>query len=299
MSSLHTVGFKETLISPCTHGENLDDKLIDRFLRESSNPLDKIQSSAQLEIIHRLPKSITEMLNASERSTLLHSVRVSLMSRIGSEIMGFDERHHDLVELSGLTHDLGKQMPEINQLVHNGRVLNQAEREVVNKHAHFGFEMLYDSRTSAELNLRKRLGNFMGHVALDVLFSHSLAKFSNQTGVTDEYLANIITQNVISPEDASKHIAKPTVQLVALADVTDALISTGLERAYRLQRLTSEGRPAELDPATLPDAVGEIIDVPALSIEKIVPELTSRYDAIEKKAEYYVRSLESSQKLQT
>jgi len=79
-----------------------------------------------------------------------------------------------------------------------------------------------------------------------------------------------------------------------LADVTDALLSTGLERAYRIQRLTAEGRPAELDPATLPEILGEIIDVPALNIEKIVPELTSRYLAVERQAEYYVRSLQSS-----
>jgi len=294
MSSHLSVASQQTLAPPCSHGESFDDKVIDRLLREPSNAFEIRQSSAELEIVHKLPRAVTGMLNASDRLTLLHSVRVSLMSRIGSRIMGLDDREHNRVELSGLTHDLGKQVPEISQLVLNGRLLNPTEKSVVNKHAHFGFEMLYDSRPSVELDLRKRLGDFMGHVALDVLFSHSFARSASHSGVTEEYLSGLLSRDIISEEDASKHVDKTSVQLVALADVTDALLSTGLERAYRIQRLTAEGRPAELDPATLPEILGEIIDVPALNIEKIVPELTSRYLAVERQAEYYVRSLQSS-----
>lgn len=277
--------------SPCNHVGDMSANAFDQLLREPGRQPEFQTSLPALQTIHTLPIAISGFLRHAEVSTTLHSVRVAMLSRIGAQVMQLGKWQQDRIELSGLAHDLGKQIPAVSQIINNGRALTAAEREIVNKHAQYGFELIYNSHPSGEAGLRSRVGDFMGHVALDVLFSHSHALYASQRGLSREYLDELIEKSIITEHDSDRHKANTSAQLLAVADVTDALLSTGPERAYRSERHLAENRPLEIDPKVLPSVIAEIIDVPAIDITKVVSTLVRQYDVVGREAKRYVGSI--------
>ena len=276
---------------PCNHAGVMSSNDFNQLLREPGRQSESQGFVPKLQAIHTLPVAVSDFLSSAELSTSLHSVRVAMMSRISAQVMQLGKWQQNSIELSGLAHDLGKQIPEVSHIINNGRALTAGEREIVNKHAQYGFELIYNSHPSGEAGLKNRLGTFMGNVALDVLFSHSHATDVEQRGLSKEYLDELIEKSIVSEHDAVHHKASVSAQLVAVADVVDALLSTGPERAYRSERRMIENRPMEIDPKVLPSVVAEIIDVPAIDITKVVSTLVGRYDAVSREAQRYLRSI--------
>lgn len=277
--------------SPCNHAGDMTLNAFNQLLREPGRQSESQGKVPELQAIDTLPIAVSGFLRHAELSTTLHSVRVAMMSRVGAEVMQIGSWQRNSIELSGLAHDLGKQIPEVNHIINNGRVLTATEREIVNKHAQYGFELLYDSHPYGETGLKNRLGDFLGNVALDVLFSHSHATNVEQRGLSKEYLDELVEKSIVSEHDADHHKASVSAQLVAVADVVDALLSSGPERSYRLERQMSENRPMEIDPKILPSVVAEIIDVPAIDLTKVVSTLVGQYDVVSRAAQRYTQSI--------
>ena len=144
--------------------------------------------------------------------------------------------------MTGLLHDIGKTDPVVNRAIHSGLPLTTADRTVVNKHARVGFEAIYEASRHPAISLRERCGASMSQVALGALFSHANARNPENNGVDEAHIAGLVESGIVTPNDARSHLKEDTVLLVTLADATDALLSTGSERAYRASRLAAEGR---------------------------------------------------------
>ena len=260
----------------CSHEVALESS----YFRETATVLPLQSLVDALPLSGSIGTSLTEFAINGDQPTLEHSLRVSMLAMMGATELGYDEKQKQLVGVSGLVHDLGKLEPQIAALVHNGRALTIKERRVVNLHARFSFERFYDSAAHNAAPVRDRLGNFMAHVALDALFSHANAHTPAQRGVDDQYIADLVGNGVITERDAEQHHNLPSAQLLAVADVTDALLSNGRERAYRLARFSNEGKKLEIIPQLVPGLVAETIDTPCIDVPVVVKRAVQQYPAV-------------------
>ncbi|MDL2341648.1 MAG: HD domain-containing protein [Patescibacteria group bacterium] len=223
---------------------------------------------------------LTEFARNGDTATLEHSIRVSFLAVMAAEFEGRSAVVKSQASVAGLAHDLGKQRPEIAEVVHNGRPLTHNERRLINQHAQIGFEMLYETGDAEQIGVRERLGSFMGQVALDTLFSHANAQNIHHRGINQGYLADLVHDGVITPTDAESHNRQISVQLVTIADVSDAFLSQGCERSYRAARLAQEGCRTTVTPETMPQLVAATVQVPDLNIARIVPEFIRYYPTV-------------------
>lgn len=229
---------------------------------------------------HNLPRILGRFVTAGDTATLEHSIRVSLLADVGAESLGYTARERHAMAISGLAHDLGKLHPEIAAVVHNGRVLTTKERELVNQHAQLGFNFLYNSSPSKAVSVRERLGGFMAEISLNTLFSHANAARPSQRGTDARQLELLVEQGIISENDVAQHGAKPHVQLLSICDVTDALLSSGSERAYRSSRMKLEGMSIEINPTSLPELINQTVHAPAINVELATSAMVSKFNSI-------------------
>ena len=182
--------------------------------------------------------------------------------------------------MTGLLHDIGKIDPDVSRAIHSGVPLTTAERTVVNEHALIGFKTIYETGRNPVISLRERCGTLMSEVALNTLFSHANTRKPESSGVDEAQIAGLVEAGIITPKDALSHYKKDAVLLVTLADATDALLSTGSERAYRASRLAAEGRTFQIDPVTVSDTIRETIDLGAIDVAAFVTSALERYPEV-------------------
>ncbi len=227
---------------------------------------------------------LEEFYTAGDTATLEHSIRVSMLAHIGAEVLGVDRACKEQVMASGLLHDVGKLNPSVSALIHNGRALTAQEREIVNRHARFGFEKLYENARTENVAVRERLGTFLSKVALDTLFSHANACIPVQRGIDGHQLRSLVENGVITESDATDHHKTAGVQILTLADVTDALLSSGPERAYRSSRLASEGKEMNELSAQLPILIRETVMTPDIDVVKYASRVLPQHQFISHRA---------------
>ena len=253
------------------YGLHKDDGVIDRLMYGGPPPQSVISCDvAEMLTFKLLQPHIDAFFAVEDNLTLEHSIRVAAIARAGARFMNLSPYLQDIVEVSGLMHDIGKTDPQIAPIIKSGRRLTAEERPIVNYHAQAGFERLFDAEPNIGSSLRQCLGGFMGHVALDVLYSHANARNPSQRALDSNYIRELVARKVITDDDALYHLRSTTVQLLTVADVTDALISTGHERAYRAHRLEFERGTARLGPDGVQELLEQTVEVSGIDVGAIV-----------------------------
>jgi HD superfamily phosphodiesterase len=237
---------------------------------------------------------LKQFVDRGDTATLEHSIRVSVLAGLCADFTGIDQSQKNLARTSGLLHDIGKLQPTVASLIHNGRSLTATERALVNRHARHGFDMLNARANKDASSLRARLGDYMAQVALDTLFSHSNARSPVERGIDQSQIHDLVEEGIITAQEAAKHHQSIRVQILTVADVTDALLSTGRERSYRSARFANEGRQITDNQTQLPKIINETVETPDIDVVRYASEILPLYTGISYSAHKIASCLDST-----
>ena len=232
------------LVFACVKGNSLIAELADRqALLETTN--ERIETEVamrtrELEVSRR--ETLLRLARAAElRDTVTgqHIVRVSLLSKLLAEKLGFDEADQDRILLASALHDVGKIGMHDDILLKTG-TLTEAERNTMQSHALVGYRLLTQevhpafARDAADVSQGCELLETAALIALNHHERWDGAGYPN--GLSGEDI----------PIEA---------RIVAVADVYEALRS---DRPYKKrfsmsesQQIMKMGRGTQFDPIVL------------------------------------------------
>ena len=152
-----------------------------------------------------------ESLGDYDAMTYLHSVNVSVYSGLMGIMLRYPyDRLKNLI-LAGLLHDIGKQKIDIN-IINKPGPLDDEEREIINKHVLFGYEMLKNQEaipSVVRVSVLQHHENVDGSGYLYGLKEHEIYEFAKILHLCDVYDAMISKRsykNEIDPREVTEYI---------------------------------------------------------------------------------------------
>ncbi len=245
------------LVFACVKGNGLMAELADRqALLETTNERIEIEvalRTRELEMSRR--ETLLRLARAAElRDSVTghHIVRVSLISRLLAEKLGFDDADQDRILLASALHDVGKIGMHDEILLKRG-ALTDAERKTMQSHAEVGYRLLTQevhpafARDAADINEGCELLETAARIALNHHERWDGGGYPN--GLSGEDI----------PIEA---------RIVAVADVYEALRS---DRPYKKKfsmkeslQIMKMGRGTQFDPKVLDALLNHIEEVEAI-----------------------------------
>lgn len=152
-----------------------------------------------------------------DHDTYTHVIRVAAFARHLAVISGFNEREQKVLLMGAMLHDLGK--VDIDPAIINSpNSLTEEERTQINRHPEFGFHR-------AKALFEGALEPCYRDTVPQVVLTHHRHNASAVPYPSDEALQVLATEGAVLLDELEAPALQETTELIAVADVYDAITS--------------------------------------------------------------------------